>query len=170
VEPWKKKEARDKVEAHRRKIRHTCKGTLNPSTKFALRPMNSHLEPENIDVDTPPPSPVLFIDDSLDSFDTQEVVSPAKRTKTASVGRRSTKRRKKDSVPIIEQRLEEFVQDSSGYDSGSELHPLDGGLADGYAGYVVAASEQLAGFYPLSRDLYVVQGWDNKLSCTKVCL
>lgn len=129
--------------------------------------MNSHLEPESIDVDTPPASPVLFADDSFESFDAQEVISPAKRAKTAGVGvGRGSKRRKKDNVPIFEQGVNEFVQDP--YDSGSEPHPPDEGLVGGYTGYVLAATEQLAGFYPLSRDLYVVQGWDNKLGCTKV--
>lgn len=137
------------------------------STKIGQSHMNSHLEPENIDVNTPPPSPVSFADDSLDSFDAQEVVSPAKRAKTAGVGRRS-KRRKKDNVPIVEQVQNEFVEDA--YDSSSEPPPLDGGLTGGYAGYVVAAAAQFAGFYPLSQDLYVVQAWDNKLSCTKVGL
>lgn len=127
--------------------------------------MNLPLELERIEVDTPPASPVSFADDSFDSIDTAEVVSPVKRVR-ASGGSREPKKRQRNDRTATEPRVDEFVQNTS----SDEFYPLEQALVGGYASYVVEVGDQVAGFFPLSSDLFVVQGWDEKLSCTKVSL
>lgn len=131
--------------------------------------MDSPPELERIVVDTPPPSPISFADDSFDSIDTQGVVSPVKRTRIRGAVKHS-KRRKKNNVPVIEPRLNDFVHDDG--DDGIEVLPVDVDEAPkgGYAGYVVGVADRLAGFFPLSDDLFVVQGWDDKSNGAKVRL
>jgi hypothetical protein len=121
-------------------------------------------ELEKIEVDTPPPSPILFVD-SLDARLTQEVISPTKRERLSSGKTRPSKRRKKKKniVPHSPQRPEEVVPQPHSNDEEVSEAP-----ADGYTAYVTAVSQQLAGFYPLSDELYIVQGWDNKTSFVKV--
>jgi hypothetical protein len=126
-------------------------------------------ELERIIVDTPPPSPISFTEDSFDSIETQEVVSPVKKVKRARTGPvNQSKRRKKNDAPIFEPGLNDSVQEF--YDSSNEPLVFDEAPLGGYPAYVVGVVERLAGFYPLSHDLYVVQGWDDKLNCAKVIL
>lgn len=128
--------------------------------------MDSFPEPEVIGVDTPPCSPVLFNDDSFDIPDIHEVVSPMKRarsTKTAP-GRKS-KRRKNGNLPPST-----HAGEVEPVDDFCESHIFDEEVAEGYAGYIDSVKEQVAGFFPVSDDLYVVQGWDEKFSCVKVSL
>ncbi len=135
---------------------------------------------ERIEVDTPPPSPVLFTDDLCDLLETQEVISPIKRVRTKG-GVTHPKRRKTDNVsapildlrlnkpePVTEDRLNEPALDEDSYGLTSEFYPVGEEFVRGYDGYIVAMAEQLVGFYPLSSDLYVVQGWDERSNCIRV--
>ncbi len=124
------------------------------------------MELERIEVDTPPPSPVLFVDNSFDPDDIQEVISPRKRVKSSG-NPRQPKRRKPDTARNPQQAPDHAFEHS--YDP-SELPDTDKPLEDGYARYVTAVKEGVAGFYALSVEIYVAQGWDNKLCCVKVSL
>lgn len=126
------------------------------------------LELETIEVDTPPPSPILFVD-SLDARVTQEIFSPTKRVRLDS-GKTgpSKRRRKQDTFRRSRQEPDDVApqpySDNEEYPQANEAPP------DGYTAYVTAVSQQLAGFYPLSDELYIAQGWDNKLNYVKVSL
>lgn len=122
-------------------------------------------ELEVVEVDTPPCSPILFNDDSFDTPDLQQVASPVKRARsTRSIQR--AKRQKNDDAPYSTP----VAGVQADYDYTRESPDFDEVVVDGYAGYVAAAKGQLAGFYPVSDDLYVVQGWDEKFSCVKAGL
>lgn len=132
--------------------------------------MVKHLEFERIEVDTPPPSPTLFADASLDLDDIQRVVSPTKRARSGGSSKRS-KRQKKVATQclqqVIEQVIDEVVEDSY---SPNELPLIEEVLKDGYAEYITEVASGVAGLYALSDELYVVQGWDDKLYRVKVSL
>lgn len=139
--------------------------------ELALRLMNLHLEPERIDIDTPPPSPVSFTNDSFNSVEVQ-VVSSSKRMKKGGVGRHSKRCKLKNPILNCKQVPDEFVGDHCDFSNEPPLDELccEEELVGGYASYVADVADQVAGFHPLSRELFVVQGWDNKSSCTKVSL
>lgn len=127
--------------------------------------MDSPPELERIEVDTPPASPIPFANDSFDPQCIEEFVSPTKRRRVNSrFGQ--TKRRKKNTPQSSRRVPDEVVQQTC--NDNEELAQASEAPANGYTAYVAAVSEQLAGFYPLSDELYVVQGWDNKSSHVKV--
>ena len=113
---------------------------------------------EKIDVDTPPPSPVPFLDAYIDVDIIPKVTSPVKRARS-SLGTKGAKRRKKVAGDDITVRNEpdKFVL--------QETEPVE----DSYTAYVCAVAEKRAGFYMRSEGMYVVRGWDDKLHSAKVC-
>lgn len=141
-------------------------------------------ELERIEVDTPPSSPLLFAD-SLDTRTIQEVASPTKRVRLSTGKFGPSKRRKKGTVhssrwepdgvaPRPYSNNEEYLQvsevsaDEYTVYVAAEYPQVSEVSADGYTAYVAAVSQRLAGFYLLSDELYVVQGWDNKSNYVKV--
>lgn len=117
---------------------------------------------EAIEVNTPPISPVLFDEDSFGSPFVEEVPSPVKRVRLINNGRQS-KRRKTD-------KSERVHSGPTQHDSSMEAPHEDEVVVDDYTQYVAAVAEKRAGFYPLSKELFVVQGWDDKSSSVKVSL
>lgn len=122
------------------------------------------LELEAIEVDSPPPSPVWLAEVSIDIPSPKEIANPVKRVR--SVGHfNKSKRQKKDGVPSYE-----HVSDRSTHtlgDSNWEAPDIDVEV-DGYTAFTTAVAESRAGVYPLSEDLFVVRGWDDKLQGVKV--
>lgn len=123
-----------------------------------------------IEVDSPPPSPTSFADDSFDGPGVEEFTSPVKRTRPISNFTRSKKQKKsgtQSSEPADD------ITPQCGYDSNGELPGIETPCTDseqviGYRKYVTVVEEEVAGFYPLSDDLFIVQAWDNKFHCVKV--
>lgn len=139
--------------------------------------MASLPELEGIEVDTPPASPVLFTDDFFDTPCVEEFASPTKRARVNSRFEQ-LKRQKKDTVRNSQRVPDEVIQQfdvpdevaQQFYDDNEDVPQVSGVPTDGYTAYVAAVSGLLAGFYPLSDELYVVQGWDNKSNHVKVSL
>lgn len=131
---------------------------------FKLMATTPELETITIEVDSPPISPILFSYDSFDPPDVEEAASPIKRVRLAGNVRQS-KRRKRGDMPRFE------VQDEvaqHGFSSSGQVSRNDEVAMDDYARYVDAVVEKRAGFYPVSNELFVVQGWDDKSGCVKV--
>ncbi len=123
--------------------------------------MDPFLKLKRIEVDTPPASPTRFDDDSFDVDFIQDITSPTKRARISG-GSGPVKRRKKDAAQNSQKAPYEAYAPDVGFCEDDV--PLSG-----YAMYVTAVAERLAGFYPLSNDIFVVQEWDNKTNCVKVC-
>lgn len=130
--------------------------------------MNVLLEIESFDIDTPPPSPVLFAEDCFDTVSTRTKASPVKRTRVMTRVR-PPKRQRIEKVPDFGHEESEFVLDSfnSNDEPCLEAQVVD---VDGYGAYIEAVAGEFAGYFPHSLDLFVVQGWDVKSNCTKVSL
>lgn len=144
--------------------------------------MASFPELEAIEVDTPPCSPSLFTEDSFDAPDVHEVASPVKRARSTRVAQPS-KRLKSHAAPCSVQ----MVDAQPNHDPSREAPYLDYGTDLDYGadlnysvesieenpdkldGYLAAVKANIAGFYPISDELYVVKGWDENLECVKAC-
>lgn len=122
---------------------------------------------ETIKVNTPPASPtILFDSNSFDAHRTEQVTSPAKRKRVRS-GFVQAKRRTSGTAQSPRQVVAEGTQPPN----DNEVVPQASRVpVDGYAAYVELVSDEVAGFFPLSEDLYIVQGWDDKSNQVKVSL
>lgn len=123
-------------------------------------------ELERVEVDTPPPSPILF-SGSFDTDIAQEIVSPSKRVRLNG-GKPSKKRKRNNTV-----RISEYEPDGATlqpYCNDVEYPQADEVSTDGYTEYIAAVAGRRAGFHPLSDDLYIAQGWDDKSNYVKVSL
>jgi hypothetical protein len=123
-----------------------------------------------MDIVTPPPSPTaIFNESSSDGYyEVEKVITPVKRTANPKILK--TRKRKKPNPPKApKQQTSTTSLESLG--AGMELHYEEQhDDTDGYQAYVMAVEEQRAGFHPLSRNVYVVQGWNNEHKCVKtVC-
>lgn len=116
---------------------------------------------ETIEVDTPPVSPILFADDSFDIPSIEGVTSPTKRVRSVGNVSRS-KRQKTNSGPNFEHIVDELIAPHETYDPTEEPPHSNEVVVDDYARYIIAVKDEVAGFYPLSDDLFIVQGWDDK--------
>ncbi len=119
---------------------------------------------ERIEVNSTPPSPLLFSYDSFDLDERQKIVSPTKRMRTGGDTRRS-KRQKIKTTRSTQHVPDQILQDP--YDE-IELPDTSRLPEDGYAEYVAAVEDGVAGFYAISDEIYVAQGWDGKSCCVKV--
>lgn len=124
-------------------------------------------ELERIEVDTPPPSPIPFID-PFDTDITKGITSPTKRVRSTSGNPGPCKRRKKETACSPECERDEATLQP--YDNNEEWLQTSEPSADNYTEFVAAVLERRAGFYPLSDELYIAQGWDNKSNYVKVSL
>lgn len=123
-----------------------------------------------IEVDSPPPSPTSFADDSFDGLSIEEFASPVKRIRSVSNFTRSKKQKKSttQSSDPADDLTPQWGDDSDGELPGVEISRVDDECIIGYRKYVTAVKEEVAGFYPLSDDLFIVQAWDNKFHFVKV--
>jgi hypothetical protein len=127
---------------------------------------------ETIEVDSPPFSPISFADDSFNAPSVEDVASPVKRTRSIGNFTRS-KRQKKDDAPSFDQVsniVPQYTHDADGELPDVEIPRVDDVSTVGYSQYIAAVEGKVAGFYPLSDDLFIVQGWDDKFHCVKVSL
>lgn len=126
-------------------------------------------ELEKIEVDTPPPSPILVCH-LINKSVTGDIASPTKRVKSSSgrVGP-SKKQRKEDSTGRVSQHEtdRDALQPSCDNEEYSQPSKVP---VDGYTQYIAAVSGRLAGFYPLSDEIFIVQGWDNNSHYVKVSI
>lgn len=126
-------------------------------------------ELEKMEVDTPPPSPTLVYH-SINTCSTQEIASPTKRVKSRGVRvGPPKKRRKEDTTDHRSQHKpdEAALQPSCNNEECPRPHEVP---VDGYTQYIAAVSGRLAGFYPLSDEIYIVQGWDDNSHYVKVSM
>lgn len=136
-------------------------------------------EPELIVVDTPPDSPVGQETSSVTPYACPDTVNPSPQKRIRKPSTQLRKKRRVSHTPDIDRGSPTLTIDNvETYRStvfleggGSEANTvLQAGVedieplvtSDPDAAYSAAVMEERAGFYPITRTLFVVQGWDRK--------
>lgn len=134
-------------------------------------------EPELIVVDTPPDSPVGQETSSVTPYACPVTVNPSPQKRIRKPSTRQRKKRRVSHTPDIdhgspnlaaddvETHRSTVVLEGGGSEANTVLQAgIENVEGDPDVAYSAAVMEERAGFYPITRTLFVVQGWDRKRS------
>lgn len=146
------------------------------------------LNPIQISLDTPPGSPsTLTLENFDEPFSSSSSFTPQKRQKTGHTTKSKRALFIKDPIPTFSDTFDSLTFDSgtnfiatnseehpsSNFDSGSDPFVNHTSLtlnSDFYHEFVEAVLVNAMPFYPISRDVFVTQGWDVKNGLSTVSI